>query len=73
MFIRLNWEALEATLPDVTRTARSAMASAHMGGQPPLHESTDFAGIRRRHHGMKVIGHQAKRKDPDVKPFLCLP
>lgn len=68
--ILLNEKCLEATLPDAAGRSVLGVLPSHVGGESPLHPTAKVFGLSWPHHQVKVIWHDAGRKDGDVNPFL---
>src|SRR5512134_1112386 len=61
--ILFDWKRLESPLPDPTRGALPQVVTMTVRRQEPLHPATDVVGAMRRHHKMKMVGHQADGED----------
>jgi hypothetical protein len=65
MFIVLNGEGLEPALPDVTIGAVSAVVSANVCGEQPLHPPAEVSVVPRPQDQVEMIRHEAEADDAD--------
>jgi hypothetical protein len=56
----LDWEGLEASLPDPSGRAVPQVIPMRVGRQQPVHPAADVALLARRYHHVEMVGHQAK-------------
>jgi hypothetical protein len=71
VFILLDWECFEASLPDVARAVIMSEIAAGMSGEQPVHPAAQVAIVNRPESQMKVIGHDTVGEQPDRVTKPC--
>src|SRR5438876_12446033 len=65
MIIILYRKRLESALPDMPAVLIVTEIAAHMGGEQPVHPSSQVAVTVGPQHQVKVVGHQAVGQKPN--------